>query len=55
MTYKTISQSEMIVIYIKGEKIVLIKNVSENEFPSLYPIKKIFNDFKNEMRLYWCK
>lgn len=57
MTYKTISQSEMIVIFIKGEKkLSLIKNIIENEVsPSLYPIKKIFNDFKNEILLYWCK
>jgi len=57
LTYKAISQSNCIIIYITGrEKLSLIKKiiktqVSHNE----YPIKKIFNDFTKDLKIYWCK
>ena len=57
MTYKTISQSEMIIIYIKGrDKLSLIQKIVANDVSSnQYPVKKIFNEFENNLHLYWCE
>lgn len=57
MTYKTISQSEMIIIYIKGrDKLSLIQKIVANDVsPNLYPVKTIFNEFENNLHLYWCE
>ena len=55
LTYRAISQSKCIVVYITGkEKLSLIQRVMDNDVsPRDYPIKKIFNDFPNDLKIYW--
>lgn len=57
LSYKAISLSKCIIIYITGrEKLSLIQKiintkVSQND----YPIKKIFDDFTRDLKIYWCE
>lgn len=57
MTYKTIAQSEVLVIFIRGkEKLALIDKVINSDVSIIdFPIKKIFDDYKHDLSIFWCE
>tara|TARA_B100001250_G_scaffold65148_1_gene51620 strand:+ start:38010 stop:38717 length:708 start_codon:yes stop_codon:yes gene_type:complete len=56
MTFRAISQSEHIILYVNGEeKLSLIEKILDSNLSSTeYPIKKVFDEYEHDLKIYWC-